>query len=403
MTSFATHLECSRCQEDFPLEQIQQVCKSDGGPLLVRYDLRRVRDSVTKEALRARPETLWRYRELLPMSGEGHVSLGEAMTPLNGAPCLGAEVEIPGLLIKDEGFLPTGTFKARGAAVGVTRALELGVRTLALPTAGNAGAAWAAYGARAAMRVVVVMPETTPDVIVRETLAYGAAVYLVPGSIADAGAVVRRACERYGWYDASTLREPYRIEGKKTMGFELAEQLGWRVPDVIVYPTGGGVGLIGMWKAFAELRAIGWIGEKQPRFVAAQAEGCAPIVKAFEEGADESEKWPDPRTFAAGIRVPKALGDFIVLKALRQSGGIATAVGENEIAQSMRAAGRAEGMLLCPEGGAAIAAAAKLRRDGWIREDDEVVVFNTGTGLKYAESLQGGDARRLDASELPDE
>jgi len=402
VTSFATHLECSRCQEDFPLDQVQQVCKSDGGPLLVRYDLRRVRDSVTKDALRNRPETLWRYRELLPMSGNDQISLGEPMTPLNVAPCLGAELDIPSLQIKDEGLLPTGTFKARGAAVGVTRAAELRVSTLALPTAGNAGAAWAAYGARAAMRVVVVMPETTPDVIVRETLAYGAEVYLVAGSIADAGAVVKKVCAARGWYDASTLREPYRIEGKKTMGFELAEQLGWRLPDVIVYPTGGGVGLIGMWKAFDELRAIGWIDQKRPRFVAVQAEGCAPIVRAFLDGRDESEPWPDPRTFAAGIRVPKALGDFIVLKALRESDGIAIAVSEQEIAQSMQAAGGAEGMLVCPEGGAAIAGTKKLRRDGWIREDDEVVVFNTGTGLKYPEFLQGDEPRHLDADELPD-
>jgi threonine synthase len=402
VTSFATHLECSRCQEDFPVDQIQQVCKSDGGPLLVRYDLRRVRDAVTKETLRDRHETLWRYRELLPMTTDRTVSLGEAMTPLNVAPCLGAEMDIPGLLVKDEGLLPTGTFKARGAAVGVTRAAELRVTTIVLPTAGNAGAAWAAYGARAMMRVVVVMPETTPEVIVRETLAYGAEVYLVAGSIADAGAVVRRSCEAFGWYDASTLREPYRIEGKKTMGFELAEQLGWRVPDVIVYPTGGGVGLIGMWKAFEELRAIGWLDATRPRFVAAQAEGCAPIVKAFTEGAQESQSWPDPRTFAAGIRVPKALGDFIVLKALRESSGIAVAVSEKEIALSMQAAGGAEGMLVCPEGGAAIAAAAKLRRDGWIRENEEVVVFNTGTGLKYAEFLQGEKPVHLAANELPD-
>jgi threonine synthase len=403
LRSFATHLECSRCQEDFPVDQIQQVCKADGGPLLVRYDLGHVRGSLTKDALRDRPETLWRYRELLPMTGDGVTSLGEAMTPLNVAERLGAQMNIPRLLIKDEGLLPTGTFKARGAAVGVTRAAELRVSTLALPTAGNAGAAWAAYGARAGMRVVVVMPETTPDVIVRETAAYGAEVYLVPGSIADAGAIVRRACERFGWYDASTLREPYRIEGKKTMGFELAEQLGWRVPDVIVYPTGGGVGLIGMWKAFDELRAIGWLGTKLPRFVAAQAEGCAPIVRAFAEGALESQIWPDPRTFAAGIRVPKALGDFIVLKALRESAGIAVAVSEREIAQSMRTAGETEGMLVCPEGGAALAAASQLRRDGWIGESDEVLVFNTGTGLKYAEFLQGNAARHLDANGLPDE
>jgi len=404
VTSFATHLECSRCHQDFPIDQVQQVCKADGGPLLVRYDLRRVRDSLTKGALRDRPETLWRYRELLPHEEPDHaVTLGEPNTPLLETPKLGALLGIPKLRMKDEGLLPTGTFKARGAAVGVTRAAELAVKTLALPTAGNAGAAWAAYGARAGIRVVVVMPETTPDVIIRETSAYGADVYLVAGSIADAGAVVKKVCAARGWYDASTLREPYRIEGKKTMGFELAEQLGWRLPDVIVYPTGGGVGLIGMWKAFDELRAIAWLDQKPTRFVVVQAEGCAPIVRAFLDGRPESEPWSDPRTFAAGIRVPKALGDFIVLKALRETRGTAVAVTEVEIADSMRSVGVAEGMLVCPEGGAAIAGTAKLRRDGWIREDEEVVIFNTGTGLKYAEFLQGEGARHLAANGLPDE
>jgi len=396
LTSFATHLECSRCQEDFPVDQIAQVCKNDGGPLLVRYDLRRVRDGISRDALGSRPSTLWRYRELLPHEdGDAVVSLGEPNTPLVETPALGRALGLARLRVKDEGLLPTGTFKARGAAVGVTRARELGVTALALPTAGNAGAAWAAYGARAGLRVVVVMPATTPDVIVRETAAYGAEVYLVPGSIADAGEVVRAACAKYGWYDASTLREPYRIEGKKTMGFELAEQMGWRLPDVIVYPTGGGVGLIGMWKAFDELRAIGWLRAKLPRFVAVQSTGCAPIVKAFIDGRPESEAWPDPRTFAAGIRVPKALGDFIVLRALRESQGIAVAVTEEEIAGRMRVAGETEGMLVCPAG------AATLRRDGWIRDDDEVVVFNTGTGLKYAESLQGERPRTLGIGELP--
>ena len=402
MTSFATHLECSRCQEDFPVDQIAQVCKNDGGPLLVRYDLRRVRDAIGRDALGSRPSTLWRYRELLPHEDpDGVVSLGEQNTPLVQTPKLGGALGVPRLRVKDEGLLPTGTFKARGAAVGVTRARELGVTALALPTAGNAGAAWAAYGARAGLRVIVVMPETTPDVIVRETAAYGAEVYVVPGSIADAGAVVRGACAKYGWYDASTLREPYRIEGKKTMGFELAEQLGWRLPDVIVYPTGGGVGLIGMWKAFAELRAIGWLGPKLPRFVAVQSTGCAPIVKAFVEGRPESEPWPDPRTFAAGIRVPKALGDFIVLRALRESSGIAVAVTDDEIAERMRTAGQTEGMLVCPEGAAGLAGVANLRRDGWIKDEDEVVVFNTGTGLKYAESLQGEPPRKLEIGTLP--
>jgi threonine synthase len=398
------HLECSRCQEDFPVDQIQQVCKSDGGPLLVRYDLGRVRDSVTKDALRQRPETLWRYRELVPHEDpENAVTLGELNTPLLETPSLGEELGIPKLRVKDDGLLPTGTFKARGAAIGMTRAAELGVETLALPSAGNAGSAWAAYGARAGIRVIVVMPDRTPKVIVREASAYGGEVYTVTGSIADAGTVVRKACADRGWYDASTLREPYRIEGKKTMGFELAEQLGWRVPDVIVYPTGGGVGLIGMWKAFDELRAIGWLDQKKPRFVAAQAGGCAPIVDAFTKGLDESRPWPNPTTFAAGIRVPKALGDFLILRALRESEGTALAVSDEEMADAMQLAGESEGLLLCPEGGCALAVTRELRRGGWIAESDEVVIFNTGTGLKYAEFLQGAEARHLDAGELPDE
>jgi threonine synthase len=401
---YATHLECSRCSEFFEIDTLQQTCSSDGGPLLVRYDLRRLHDSITRDDLRDRPHTLWRYRELLPIDDESSiVSLGENNTPLLDASRLGKAIGLDRLFIKDEGLLPTGTFKARGAALGVTRAKELGVTTIALPTAGNAGAAWAAYGARAAIRVVVVMPETTPQVIQRETAAYGASVWLVPGSIADAGAVVKRACAERGWYDASTLKEPYRIEGKKTMGFELAEQLDWSLPDVIVYPTGGGVGLIGMWKAFEELREIGWLPrDAKTRFVAAQATGCAPIVRAFEDGADESQMWPDPRTFAAGIRVPKALGDFIVLRALRESGGIAIAVTDDDIAAHMRLAGEHEGMLVCPEGGAALAATARLRGDGWIRDGDRVVVFNTGSGLKYSESLQGRAPGRLAPGQIPE-
>lgn len=391
MSSFATHLECARCAEDYQLDAIQHTCARDGGPLLVRYDLRRVHDAARREDLSARPATLWRYRELLPFEDEANiVTLGENNTPLLETPRLGAALGITRLAVKDEGLLPTATFKARGAAVGVTRAKELGVDTIALPTAGNAGAAWAAYGARAGIRVVVVMPETTPEVIQRETVAYGADVRLVPGSIADAGAVVKRECAERGWYDASTLKEPYRIEGKKTMGFEVAEQSDWSLPDVIVYPTGGGVGLIGMWKAFAELREIGWLAPSaRTRFVSVQATGCAPIVRAFEDGSEDSTPWPDPKTFAAGIRVPKALGDFIVLRALRESGGTAVAIEEDDIATHMRLAGEREGMLVCPEGGAALAAAARLARDGWIKAGERVVVFNTGSGLKYAESLQG--------------
>jgi threonine synthase len=402
VSSFATHLECARCAQFFEVNTLQQTCANDGSPLLVRYDLQKVHDAVGPGDLRDREWTIWRYRELLPyVDASKVVTLGENCTPLLAAPRLGETLGVADLQIKDEGLLPTGTFKARGSALGVTRARELGVKTIALPTAGNAGAAWAAYGARAGIRIVVVMPETTPGVIQRETASYGADVWLVPGSIADAGAVVKRACAEKGWYDASTLKEPYRIEGKKTMGFELAEQLGWTLPDVIVYPTGGGVGLIGMWKAFAELRDIGWLEQPAARFVSVQATGCAPIVRAFEEGADESQMWPDPKTFAAGIRVPKALGDFIVLRALRESGGTALAVTDEDIAAHMRIAGEREGMLVCPEGAAALAGVTRLRRDGWIRDGERVVVFNTGSGLKYAESLQGAAPRALAQGSLP--
>jgi threonine synthase len=402
VSSFATHLECARCSQTFEVNTLQQTCEKCGSPLLVRYDLRRVHERVKRADLSERPQTLWRYRELLPYDDEASiVTLGENCTPVLDAPRLGEAIGVERLQIKDEGLLPTGTFKARGAALGVTRARELRVTTIALPTAGNAGAAWAAYGARAGIRVIVVMPETTPQVIQRETAAYGADVWLVPGSIADAGAVVKRACAENGWYDASTLKEPYRIEGKKTMGFELAEQLEWTLPDVIVYPTGGGVGLIGMWKAFAELRDIGWLNDRTARFVSVQATGCAPIVRAFEDGQDESQMWPDPKTFAAGIRVPKALGDFLVLRALRETGGTAIAITDDDIARHMQIAGEREGMLLCPEGGAAIAAVAQLTRSGWIREGERVVVFNTGSGLKYSESLQGDAPRKLAPGALP--
>jgi len=388
--SYVTHLECARCGATADAGAIANLCPVDQGPYLVRYDLERIRNSVSKNVLYGRKASLWRYAELLPLADrDDEVSLGETSTPLLEVPSLGERLGMHRLTIKDEGLLPTGTFKARGAAVGVSRAAELGVTTIALPTAGNAGAAWAAYGARAGIGVVVAMPATTPDVIQRETAAYGARVYLVDGSIADAGAVVKRACAEHGWYDASTLKEPYRIEGKKTMGFELAEQLGWELPDVIVYPTGGGVGLIGMWKAFEELRAIGWIGQKKVRFVAVQASGCAPIVKAFHDDRLESEPWPDPKTFAAGLRVPKALGDFLVLRILRESSGIAIDVSDERIADMMRTIGTHEGMLVCPEGAAAVAGAYALREQGFVGEHEDVVVFNTGSGLKYAESLQG--------------
>jgi threonine synthase len=399
--SFVTHLECARCGATGDAREIANTCPACGGPFLVRYDLERLRTSVPRNTLSGRQASLWRYRELLPIEDHDRlVSLGEGNTPILEVPSLGQAIGLHRLSIKDEGLLPTGTFKARGAAVGVTRARELGITTIALPTAGNAGAAWAAYGARAGIGIVVAMPATTPDVIQRETAAYGARVYLVDGSIADAGAAIKRACAEHGWFDASTLREPYRIEGKKTMGLELAEQWGWALPDVIIYPTGGGVGLIGMWKAFTELQAIGWLpAGKLPRFVAVQAAGCAPIVKAFHEDKTESEAWPDPTTFAAGLRVPKALGDFLVLRILRESSGVAIDVSDERIAAMMRVIGVSEGVLVSPEGAAAVEAAHQLRQQGFIAEHEDVVVFNTGTGLKYAESLQGDPPVHLAAGE----
>lgn len=391
-SSYVSFLECARCGARADHAKEAHLCDACGGPLLVRYDLERIKSAVPRNVLYGRRASLWRYRELLPLEDAlNAVSLGEGNTPLYEMPVLGQKLGLHRLTVKDEGLLPTGSFKARGAAVGVSRAGELGVSTIALPTAGNAGAAWAAYGARAGIGVVVVMPADTPEVIQRETSAYGARVYVVDGSIADAGAVVKRAVAENGWYDASTLKEPYRIEGKKTMGFELAEQLNWHLPDVIIYPTGGGVGLIGMWKAFEELRAIGWLaeGEKHPRFVAVQAAGCAPLVKAFHEEKDESEPWPDPTTIAAGLRVPKALGDFLVLRILRDSHGVAIDVPDDRILAMMRVVGVTEGLLACPEGAAAFEAAHQLRQAGMIHEHEDVVVFNTGTGMKYVEHLQG--------------
>ena len=394
--SYVSHLECARCGATADATRLANLCPVDGGPYLVRYDLERLR-GVPRAVLAGRSASLWRYRELLPFDDVEHiVTLGEGNTPILEPETLRASLELHRLFIKDEGLLPTGTFKARGAAVGITRARELGATTIALPTAGNAGAAWAAYGARAGLGIVVVMPETTPEVIQRETAAYGARVYLVEGSIADAGKVVQRACAEHGWFDASTLKEPYRIEGKKTLGFEIAEQAQWSLPDVIVYPTGGGVGLIGMWKAFQELRALGWVeDDKLPRMVAVQAAGCAPIDRAFHADQAESEAWPDPRTFAAGIRVPKALGDFLVLRILRESRGTSITVRDEEIAAMMRLAGVSEGLLLCPEGAAALEGARQLAKLGFIDPHEDVLVINTGSGLKYSEALQGPAPLRL--------
>lgn len=389
--SALTELECPRCERRHDPDRVTGVCDC-GSPLLVRYDLDEVRAGVTTAEIATREPTLWRYHELLPVRSPEHVvTLGEGMTPLLAMPAIGAELGIDRLLMKDEGLIPTGSFKARGAAVGVSRAYELGVRSIAMPTNGNAGSAWATYAARAGMRSLIAMPAKAPEICRLECTVLGAELHLVDGHIGDAGALVRELiADRDGYQEVSTLREPYRIEGKKTMGLELAEQLGWRVPDVILYPTGGGVGLIGIHKALGELAELGWIEPgRMPRLVAVQASGCAPIVRAFETGATESEPWPDPETVAFGITVPKALGDFLILRALYESSGCAIAIDDEEILRVQRLVATTEGAFVCPEGAACFAAAGRLRETGWIAAGEEVVVLNTGTGLKYPETVSG--------------
>ncbi|MEU4195776.1 threonine synthase [Kribbella sp. NPDC026611] len=377
-----SHLECPRCGTTHDADQIIGLCPC-GSPLLARYDLASV--TLTPSELAVRPPDLWRYHELLPVrSPENIVTLGEGMTPLLPVARYGAEVGVPRLLMKDEGLIPTGSFKARGAAVGVSRALEVGVRKIAMPTNGNAGSAWATYAARAGMEALIAMPIAAPEICRREVTVVGAQLKLIDGLIGDAAAYVR---EQTGYFDASTLKEPYRIEGKKTMGLEIAEQLGWKLPDVIVYPTGGGVGIIGIWKALNELLELGWIRGPLPRLVAVQSTGCAPIVQAWEKGLPESEPWPNASTIAFGITVPKALGDFLVLQAVNETAGCAIAVDDTDILAEQHLVARLEGTFICPEGAANLAAIRRLRETGWIHANDQVVALNTGTGLKYPETV----------------
>jgi len=401
MGSFVTHLECARCGAMHDAGREQHLC-SCGGPLLVRYDLERLKQAVGRENLAAREASLWRYREFLPVEEESAViSMGEGWTPVLPLARWGSRRGFSRLYLKDEGRNPTGTFKARGAAVGVSRARELGVREIAMPTAGNAGGAWSLYAARAGIRVHVAMPKDAPPGAVKECVIAGARVYLIDGLISDAGRFISRGISRHGWYDASTLKEPYRVEGKKTMGLELAEQFGWDLPDVVLYPCGGGVGLIGMWKAFEELEEVGWIGKRRPRLVAVQAEGCAPIVKAFQEGKAESEFFAGAHTVAGGIRVPKALGDFLVLRAIRDTGGAAVAVSDDEILTAMRELSEEEGLFICPEGAATLAGLLRLREAGLVGEDERIVLFNTGSGLKYTD-LVSCDLSVLPADAQPE-
>jgi threonine synthase len=382
--SALSHLECSRTGTTYDADVVQGVSEV-GAPLLARYDLDRVRDTVSRDELAGREQTLWRYRELLPVRETANVvTLGEGMTPLLPLPAYGAALGVPGLLMKDEGALPTGSFKARGAAVGVARARELGVRAVAMPTNGNAGAAWSAYAARAGLGSLVAMPLDAPTITRAECVVAGSELYLVDGLINHAGAMVKKAVEsRPGYQEVSTLKEPYRIEGKKTMGYEIVEQLGWTAPDVIVYPTGGGVGLIGIHKALLEMRELGWLTGPLPRLVSVQASGCRPIVDAFEQGAAESTLREDTHTVAFGINVPKALGDFLVLQAVRETEGTAVAVDDEELVAEQGALAVAEGTFVCPEGAACMSAVRRLRESGWIADSDRVVVLNTGTGLIY--------------------
>jgi threonine synthase len=367
-----SHLECARCGLRHDANAVQNLCRECASPLLARYDLARVSRPTAENSL-------WRYRDVLPvLDPDPAFSLGEGMTPLVPLPALSRAIDAK-ILMKDESLIPTGSFKARGAAVGVARAKELGVKGIKMPTNGNAGAAWALYAARAGMRSVIAMPEDAPLITREEVEASGAELRIVRGTIADAA----KAIADVDLFDASTLKEPYRIEGKKTMGYEIVEQLGWRVPDVIVYPTGGGVGLIGIHKALNEMRELGWIEGPLPRLVAVQSTGCAPIVRAFNEGAAESTFWDDAYTSAFGINVPKPLGDFIILQAIRETDGTATAVDDGEILEDRAECARLEGVFLCPEGAATISAVRTLRKDGWLKADDEVVVLNTGAGIKY--------------------
>jgi len=381
--TFVTHLECAATGERYAADEVHNVSRA-GKPLLVRYDLDGAKKALSKDALARRPADLWRYRELLPVRRVADiVSLGETVTPILPLPKIGKALGGAEILVKDEGRLPTGSFKARGLVMAVSMAKAFGITHMAMPSNGNAGAALAAYASRAGIRSTVFCPEDTPEVNLSEIALQGARVYRVNGLIDDCGKIVAEGKAKLGWFDTSTLKEPYRIEGKKTMGLELAEQLGWSVPDVIFYPTGGGTGLIGMWKAFAELEAIGFIGAKRPRMVAVQASGCAPMVRAYEAGSEHAPRWEDAHTIASGIRVPQAIGDFLILRAVRDRGGFAIAVPDEAITAALEEVAREEGLLLCPEGAATYAAYKQSLADGRVTRSERALLFNCATGLKY--------------------
>ena len=382
-----THLECSKCGEKHSHGKLQNLCAC-GGPLLARYDLAKAARTLTREALKSRPANMWRYAEVLP--AREAVSLGEGMTPVIHARRLGARLGLDALYVKDEGLNPTGSFKARGLSAAVTRAKELGATTLAIPTAGNAGGALAAYAAAAGIPCVIVMPADTPSANMMECEAFGAEVRKLDGLISDCGRYVGEHKEKEGWFEVSTLKEPYRIEGKKTMAYELWEQFGGVLPEVIIYPTGGGVGLIGMCKAFEEMEAMGWIGRERPRMVVVQAAGCAPIVEAYVRGEASAPPWQNAATIASGLRVPKALGDFLVLAGVRATQGTAVMATDEEMLAAGKELASAEGIFAAPEGAATVVAARKLAKERWIKAHERVVLFNTGCGYKYSEAWQKG-------------
>jgi threonine synthase len=372
-----THLECSICRQQFAARKPHNLC-SCGGPLLVRYDLAEIRSSCRRDSLQG--STMWRYAAVLPVESESNrISLGEGWTPL-----LRTEEHA---WVKDEGLNPTGSFKARGLSCAVSMCKELGVQTIALPSAGNAGGAAAAYAAAAGIQSHVFMPADVPHANYIEASAYGSRVTLIDGLISDCGRMVAELAPKHGWFEVSTLKEPYRIEGKKTMGYELAEQFGWELPDAVIYPAGGGVGLIGMWKAFAEMEKLGWIGSQRPKMIAVQAEGCQPVVRAWETGANASEFYANASTVASGLRVPKPLGDRLMIEAMRESGGCAIAVNDREMMDSALELSRHHGVFAAPEGGASLAAYRRLRASGFLKREDRTVLFNTGTGTKYLEAF----------------
>lgn len=388
MRSYLTHLECSACGQTYAADELHTVCRSCGKVLLARYDLARARDDVKRDELRDRPASLWRYAELLPVRDPANVvTLGEGWTPLLAARRLGAILGCPRLRLKDEGLNPTGSFKARGMAVAVSRAKELGAKSLGTPSAGNAACAMSAYAARAGIPAYVFMPADAPRMNQAECVAYGAHLFLVNGLIGDCGRIVRREGPARGWFDVSTLREPYRAEGKKTMGYEIAEQLGWSLPDVIVYPTGGGTGIVGMWKAFAEMEELGWIDSHRPRMISVQASGCAPIVRAYERGDVHAQPWENAETIAGGLRVPSAIGDYLILDAIRASGGTALTVTDEEIVDAMHETSRREGVFTSTEAAATVAGLRRLIDDGRVDRDAEIVLFLTGSGLLNADAI----------------